>query len=259
MKRIFICFAPRDASFAGLLKRLLRFHNFDPYSDNAVELPDGIDDTWMDPAILHADLFLVVLSKRILCYDWARLELDTFLGKGSGKVICLALEDINPRHFLKSLDARTVIDFHTNLEAGFEILFSELGSVFLELGGKGAATDRRRNGDRRHSGTAARLREGFLKAYKQGGPQELEYSRMPRSVENRTLLYHGLMAEAKRYTYTNRVNGLPSEAEEALSHALKFVWEGRMSQDNIAVNLLEDIADAIEQNNLVEALQRRGV
>lgn len=136
MKQSFICFALRDASFAGLLKRLLRFHNFDPYSDNAVEPPDGIDDTWMDPAILQADVFLLVLFKHILGYDWAGLELVPLLGKSSGKVIYLALEDINPRHFLKSMDSRTVINFHANLEAGFEILFLDLGAVFLESEGK---------------------------------------------------------------------------------------------------------------------------
>lgn len=259
MERVFICFAPRDASFAGLLKRLLRFHQFDTYSNGSVEPPDGIEDTWLDPAILQADVFIVIVSRHMAGYDWARQELDTFLDKGSGKVICLALEDINPSQFSKSLDRHTVVNFHSNLEVGFEILFSELGAVFLEVGREGAVSDRRRTGDRRRSSAAMRLREGFLKTYRRGRPKEVEYSRIPRSVENRYLLYRTLMDEARRYIYTNRISGLPMEAELALDQALRFVWDDGMSEEDIAVNLIEDVANAIEQNNRVETLERRSV
>lgn len=103
------------------------------------------------------------------------------------------------------------------------------------------------------------MREGFWKADKQGGPQEEEYSRMSRSDGNRFLLSHGLMAEAKRYVYTNRVSGLLSEAEEALSDTLRFVWEGRMFDGNSAVNLIQDVAHLMEQSNMVETAQRSSV
>ena len=259
MERVFICFAPRDASFAGLLKRLLRFHHFDTYTNGSVEPQGEIDDNWLDPAILQADVFIVVLSKQILGCDWARLELKTLFERGSGRVICLALEDIDPSHFSNSLAPHTVVNFHSNLEVGFEILFSELGAEFLEIGRESAVTDRRRTGERRRSSAAVRLREGFLKAYKRGRPKEVEFSRIPRSVENRNLLYQALREEARRYTYSDRASGFPMEAEQALDQALRFVWEGGMSEEEIAVNLIEDVANAIEQSNRVETLQRRSV
>ena len=259
MTRVYICFAPRDASFVSLLRRLLSFHHFDAYSNGSSELPDAIGDTWVDPAILRADVCLVVLSKNMIGYDWALQELDTFLGSRPGKVLCLALDNIDPSQISQSLEPQTIVDFYSNLELGFEILFSELGAVFLEVGREGALTDRRKTGDRRHSSTAVRLREGFLKAYKKGQPPEVEYLRIPRSVENRRLLYDTLVEEVRRYSYSDRVSELPKEPEQVLDHALRFVWGGGMSGEDIAVNLIEDVASVIEQNNRVESLRRRRV
>jgi hypothetical protein len=262
MTRVYICFAPRDESFVSLLKRLLSFHQFATYSNGSGKLPETIGDTWVDPAILQAEVCLMVLSKNMIAYDWALQELDTFLGSGPGKVIWLALDDIDPSQFdpskfSQSLKPQTVVNFHSNLEKGFEMLFAELGAVFLEVGREGAVTDRRKTWDRRRSSTAVRLREGFLKAYKQGQPYEVEYLRIPRSVENRRLLYDILLEEARRYSYCDRVSELPNGPEEVLDQALGLVWAGGMSGEDIAVNLIEDVASAMEQNNRVEALQRR--
>ena len=82
---------------------------------------------------------------------------------------------------------------------------------------------------------------------------------MSRSVENRFLLSHGLMAEGKQYIYPNRISGSPFKAEEALSHTLKFGWEGHMFKDNIAVSLIQDVAHLMEQSNMVETVQRSSV
>ncbi len=215
MARVFICFAPEDAGFVNLLKRLLRFHHLDTFSNGNTEPPDGIDDAWLDPSILQAEVFLMVLSKNIVGSDWARQELDTFL-IGGGKVVGLALDNTEPSLISQSLQPQSILNFHADLAAGFEALFAELGSVFLEVGREGPVRDRRATGDRRRSSTAVRLREGFLKAYKRGQPHEAEYSRIPRSDENRGVLYRTLLEEARRYSYSDRASGLAKGPEQIL-------------------------------------------
>ena len=259
MATIYICFSPDDASFVSLLRRLLLFHRLETDFSDVEAGRHIIDDSWLDPAILKADVFLLVLTRSLMQSDWARHELNTFLACGSGKMVCLALDEIDPAQFSASLKRRVLVNFHSNLESGFEALFAELGTAFLAAPDLRLVSGRRKTGERRLSSTAVRLREGCLKAYREEQPGG-EYLRIARSTESRFLVHSALMKEARRYNFFDRASGLPRAPEQVLDEALSFVWGGGdTSGGDIAVDLVEDIASVVNRNSRVEPLERRRI
>jgi len=68
------------------------------------------------------------------------------------------------------------------------------------------------------------------------------------------------MKEARRYNFFDRASGLPRAPEQVLDEALSFVWgSGDTSGGDIAVDLVEDIANVVNRNSRVEPLERRRI
>jgi hypothetical protein len=250
LRSCLVSHSTEDQYFVTLLAAILRFHGVETWVSH--ELAGG--QRWrkeLDVAIDEADSLLVVASKRACNSEWVLKEITKFrTARPDAPVIPLCLDTTDPVLIDEELAAYQAVDFHSDMNLGFERLLADTyGRPFLPAGSfmirdrRQEANDRRAANDRRRTPALQRLRRGFWKSYQsETGMSKFEAVeiKVSRVYKARDIL----LRDAGCYVFSND-QGEPVSASDALEVGARNLLDALSGKSIPAVHMIEAFAEEI--------------